>query len=60
MADDELAIIGIIPDSDLDNCQTTYEELHRLFYEGLILGPLLDPLIADLTNKEKIGNIGEI
>ncbi len=51
MTDDELAIIGIIPQSDLDNCQTTYEELHRLLYEGLILGPLLDPFIDDLTDK---------
>jgi hypothetical protein len=60
MADDELAIIGIIPHSDLDNCHTNYEELHRLFYQGLILGPFLDPLIADLKDKEKIGNLGEI
>jgi len=53
--DDELNLIGIIPESDLSGT-TNETELKRIIYDALSIGPMFQPLIDDLRNK---GNIDD-
>ena len=43
---DEIIIIGIIPDNELDSesMNTDTEELEKIFYDALCLGPMYDTL----------------
>ena len=66
-ADDELRLIGIIPESELgitfgmQNSGTTNEqELKRIIYDALSIGPMLQPLLEDLRTKGKIARTGDI
>lgn len=58
--EDEINIIGLIPESELLDA-TNKEELKRIFYDALAIGPLYEPLIQDLHQKGMIDDrTGEI
>jgi len=50
---DEINIIGIIPDSKLesDSMNTDTDELKKIFYDALCLGPMYDSLHKILVEK---------
>lgn len=54
MIDNELTIIGIIPETDLQGRNIAIRDLKRIFYDALAIGPLYEPLIRDLDNKKQI------
>ena len=58
--DDELNMIGIIPESDLSGT-TNETELKRILYDGLSIGPMFQSLMDDLRNKglidERTGDV---
>lgn len=54
MEENELKVIGIIPESFFTTETTNELELKRIIYEGLAIGPLFEPLIDDLIRKDKI------
>ena len=51
---DEIIIIGIIPDNELDSesMNTDTEELKKIFYDALCLGPMYDTLHQILVEKK--------
>lgn len=51
--EDDITIVGIIPEEDLTGT-TTEEELRKVIYDSLCIGPMLDPLMKDLDYN---GNI---
>ena len=51
--DEEINIVGIIPDRELTGITNT-SELNKILYDTLSIGPMLEPLIADLRDKEFI------
>ena len=58
--DDELKLIGIIPESKLSGI-TNEQELKRIIYDALSVGPMLQPLLEDLRDKDQIdGGTGDI
>jgi len=57
--EEEINVVGIIPEQDLFEV-TTKPELERIIYDALGLGPIYEPLILDLTSKDKINLMGEI
>ena len=58
--DDELNMIGIIPESDLSGA-TNETELKRIIYDALSIGPMFQPLIDDLRKKDNIDDrMGDI
>jgi hypothetical protein len=59
MEENELKVIGIIPESFFTTETTNESELKRIIYEGLAIGPLFEPLIEDLITKDKVDK-GEI
>ena len=52
MIDDELTIIGIIPETDLSGKNISLRDLKRIFYDALAIGPLYEPLLSDLESKK--------
>ena len=53
---DEINIIGIIPDRELNNeaMSTDTDELYKIFYDALCIGPMYKPLIKLLEEKEMV------
>lgn len=53
---DEIKIIGIIPDRDLDNeaAVTDTDELYKIFYDALCIGPMFNPLKKQLEEQDMI------
>lgn len=48
--DDELKLIGIIPESELKGT-VNQTKLRRIIYDAVSVGPMLQPLIEDLRSK---------
>ena len=51
--DEEINIVGIIPDNELTGI-TNELELNKIIYDTLCIGPMLEPLITDLREKDLI------
>ena len=53
---DEINIIGIIPDKELNNeaMSTDTDELYKIFYDALCIGPMYKPLIKLLDERDMI------
>jgi hypothetical protein len=49
-SDEDVSIVGIIPEDELSG-HTNAQELSKVIYDSLSIGPLFDPLINDLNSK---------
>ena len=49
--EDDISIVGIIPDEDLYGSTTNKAELKKVIYDSLSIGPMYAPLIDDLESK---------
>ena len=52
-SEDEITLVGIIPERDLRD-STTEAELSHVFNDALSIGPMLEPLLVVLREKEII------
>lgn len=46
-SDEDITIVGIIPEEDLSG-STNSQELRKVIYDSLSIGPLYAPLMEDL------------
>lgn len=58
-SDEEINIVGIIPENDIQG-QTTPQELRKIIYDALSIGPIYEPLLLDLESKNHVDAGGEI
>ena len=49
-SEDEINMVGIIPERDLRDT-TTESELHHVFYDACSIGSMLEPLLIVLRNR---------
>jgi hypothetical protein len=52
---DDMKIIGIIPDRDFDG-RLTLKEIRKILFDCLQLGPMFNPLVDVLKKNNKIDN----
>jgi len=57
--DEEITLVGILPDKDLTDTISEID-LKRVVYEALGIGPMYQPLITDLKEKNYVDASGEI
>jgi hypothetical protein len=52
--EEEIQIVGIVPDRELRGDVTNENELKKIIYDALSIGPMYEPLIKDLKSKGHI------
>jgi len=58
--EDDITIVGIIHDDDLFKSSTNEDELKKVIYDSLSIGPMFDPLMLDLEEKNLVDDAGDI
>jgi hypothetical protein len=58
-SEEDITIVGIIPEEDLSG-ETNSQELRKVIYDSLSIGPLFDPLMEDLQSKGFVSSCGDI
>jgi hypothetical protein len=53
-SEDDITIVGIIQDEDIFKSSTNSDELKKVIYDSLSIGPMFDPLMKDLEEKNLI------
>lgn len=51
--DEEMQIIGILPESSIRETTSPYE-LEKILYDALCIGPMLEPLMAELRANGRV------